>query len=95
MTTSDILIARLREAFSPEHLEVRDESHMHEGHAHGPRQDSGGGTHFRIDIEAAAFAGRSRIERHRLIHAALESGFRGGMHALAIRARAPGEAMAG
>ena len=95
MTTTDILIARLREVFSPEQLEVHDESHVHEGHAHGPRQDSGGGTHFRIDIKAAAFTGRSRLERHRMIHAALESEFRSGIHALAIRARAPGEDIAG
>ena len=95
MATTDIIIARLREAFSPESLDVRDESHAHEGHAHGPRQDFSGGTHFRIDIVAAAFAGRSRLERHRLINAALEAEFSNGVHALAIKARAPGEAASG
>jgi len=95
MATTDIIIARLRQAFSPERLEVHDESHVHEGHAHGPGQNSSGGTHFRIDIVSAAFAGRSRLERHRLINAALEAEFRSGVHALAIKAHAPGEAGAG
>ena len=51
----------------------------------------GGETHFRIDIVSAAFAGKSRVERHRLVNDILSDAFRNGLHALAIQAKAPGE----
>jgi BolA family transcriptional regulator, general stress-responsive regulator len=88
MTTRDTIINKLREAFIPESLEVADESHLHEGHAgHRP----GGETHFRIYIVSPAFKGKSRIERHRMINATLESELKGSVHALAIHAQASGE----
>jgi BolA family transcriptional regulator, general stress-responsive regulator len=88
MSTRDVIINKLREAFSPESLEVADESHLHEGHAgHRP----GGETHFRVNMVSAAFEGKSRIERHRLINAALEKELAGSVHALAIHAKAPNE----
>ena len=80
---------KLTKAFSPERLAVVDESSRHEGHA-GWRE--GGETHFRVSIVAAAFAGKSRLERHRLINQALSAELAGGVHALAIEAAAPGEA---
>jgi BolA family transcriptional regulator, general stress-responsive regulator len=80
---------KLREAFSPESLDVIDESYLHEGHAgHRP----GGETHFRIYIVSGAFEGKSRIERHRMINATLATELAGSVHALAIKAQAPGEA---
>ena len=80
---------KLREAFSPESLDVTDESHLHEGHAgHRP----GGETHFRVYIVSPAFEGKSRIERHRMINATLAAELAGSVHALAIKAQAPGEA---
>jgi BolA family transcriptional regulator, general stress-responsive regulator len=89
MTTRDIISNKLREAFSPESLEVQDESHLHEGHAgHG----GGGETHFRVYIVSGAFKGKSRIERHRMINAALAAELAGTVHALALHAKAPGEA---
>jgi len=89
MTTRQIITNKLREAFLPESLEVQDESHLHEGHAgHRP----GGETHFRLYIVSAAFEGKSRIERHRMINATLAGELEGSVHALAIRALAPGEA---
>jgi BolA protein len=88
MSTQDIITNKLREAFFPESLEVRDESHLHEGHA-GHR--AGGETHFRVYIVSPAFKGKSRIERHRLINAALSAELQGSVHALAIHAQAPGE----
>jgi BolA protein len=88
MTTRDIISNKLREAFSPESLEVQDESHLHEGHA-GHR--SGGETHFRVYIVSEAFKGKSRIERHRMINAALAAELAGSVHALALHAKAPGE----
>jgi BolA family transcriptional regulator, general stress-responsive regulator len=79
---------KLREAFTPESLDVIDESHLHEGHAgHRP----GGETHFRIYIVSDAFEGKSRVERHRLINDALAAELAGPVHALAIKAQAPGE----
>jgi BolA protein len=88
MTTQHIITNKLREAFFPESLEVRDESHLHQGHAgHRP----GGETHFRIHIVSQAFKGKSRIERHRMINATLSSELSGTVHALAIHAQAPGE----
>ena len=68
MSTRDVIINKLREAFLPESLDVTDESHLHEGHAgHRP----GGETHFRVYIVSPAFEGKSRVERHRMINAAL------------------------
>ena len=88
MNTKDIITNKLHEAFSPENLDVVDESHLHEGHSgHRP----GGETHFRVYIVSAAFEGKSRIERHRMINSTLAAELKGGVHALAIRAQAPGE----
>jgi len=88
MRTRDLITEKLTAAFDPESLRVEDESHQHEGHAgHRP----GGESHFRIYIVAPAFKGKSRLERHRMINAALASELAGGIHALAIHAAAPGE----
>lgn len=88
MSTKDIIINKLREAFLPESLDVADESHLHEGHAgHRP----GGETHFRVHIVSRAFEGKSRVERHRMINAALSAELAGSVHALAIHARASEE----
>ena len=89
MSTRDAIINKLREAFTPDGLEVKDESHLHEGHAgHQP----GGETHFRVHIVSPAFKGKTRIERHRMVNAALTAELAGSVHALAIHAQAPGEA---
>ncbi|MDE1934836.1 BolA family transcriptional regulator [Bradyrhizobium sp.] len=88
MNTKIAITNKLREAFSPESLDVSDESHLHEGHAgHRP----GGETHFRVYIVSAAFEGKTRIQRHRMINSALAAELGGGVHALAISAQAPGE----
>ncbi|HWL20838.1 MAG TPA: BolA family protein [Bradyrhizobium sp.] len=88
MSMQQTITNKLREAFSPDSLQVQDESHLHEGHA-GHR--AGGETHFRIYIVSGAFKGKSRIERHRLINATLADQLAGSVHALAIHAQAPGE----
>ena len=89
MSTRDTIIHKLREAFSPESLDVADESHLHEGHAgHRP----GGETHFRVYIVSPAFEGKSRIERHRMVNTTLATELQGSVHALAIKAHSPGEA---
>jgi BolA protein len=88
MSTKDAITNKLREAFAPESLDVSDESHLHEGHAgHRP----GGETHFRVYIVSGAFEGKSRIERHRMVNTALAAELADTVHALAIRAQAPGE----
>jgi BolA protein len=92
MTTRDIIVEKLTKAFAPEHLEVTDDSHRHAGHA-GARP--GGETHYSVYIVAQAFQGKSRIDRHRMINATLAGELQGGVHALAIRAAAPGEAATG
>ena len=79
----------LRAQLAPEALEVIDESHLHAGHS-GARPE--GETHFRLDVVAAAFEGKSRVERHRIVNGALEPAFKRGLHALAVRARTPAEA---
>lgn len=53
---------------------------------------AGGETHYRLDIVASAFEGKSRVERHRLVNAVLDDAFKRGLHALAVRARTPAEA---
>jgi BolA family transcriptional regulator, general stress-responsive regulator len=88
MGIADHIIRKLTEAFDPESLRVVDESENHAGHAgHRP----GGETHFRVYIVAEALQGKTRIERHRMINAALSDELAGGVHALAIHASAPGE----
>lgn len=81
---------KLGEAFSPLSLEVLDESDRHQGHA-GHRE--GGETHFRVYIVSEAFRGKSRLARHRMINATLAAELQAGVHALAIHAAAPEEAL--
>lgn len=88
MSLKDWITATLRERLDPIRLVVEDESQQHFGHA-GWRE--GGETHFRIDVVSRAFEGKSRVERHRVINAALAGAFERGLHALAIQAKAPGE----
>lgn len=89
MTVADSIHAKLTQAFAPQELAVTDESALHEGHAgHRP----GGETHFAVRIVSAQFEGLSRVERQRRIHAALDAEFKGGLHALSLKALTPGEA---
>ncbi len=86
----------LETALAPVSLDVIDESYKHAGHAHVVTRKGTaggvGGTHFQINVVSEAFRGKSRVDRHRAINAALapEMG-EGGVHAIAINARAPGE----
>jgi len=89
MQVKTLIADKLTAAFTPQSLDVVDESHQHVGHAgHRP----GGQTHFRVHIVSEAFRGKSRIERHRMINQTLSSELASGVHALAIRGGAPGEA---
>ena len=88
MRTVDLITKKLTEAFSPQSLNVVDESHQHEGHAGAP---PGGQTHYRVYIVSELFKGMTRLQRHRLINQTLAGELKGGVHALAIHAAAPGE----
>lgn len=78
----------LRAALDPARLAVIDDSAKHRGHA---GHDGRGESHFTVEIVAAAFAGKNRVARHRLVNAALGPLLANRLHALAIVARAPGE----
>jgi BolA protein len=79
---------KLAAAFAPSRLDVIDEPAKHHGHA-GWRE--GGETHFRVEIVSEAFAGKSRIDRHRAVNAVVADELKERVHALALVLRAPGE----
>ncbi|WP_066653755.1 MULTISPECIES: BolA family protein [Sphingomonas] len=83
------IAARLNRALAPSHLDVINDSAHHAGHM---GDDGSGESHFTVVVESAAFAGQSRLARQRLVNSALGDLMAGTVHALAIRARAPGEA---
>lgn len=78
-------------AVEPVRLDVVNESHLHQGHASSPGT---GESHFRVLVVSPKFAGMKRIDRHRLVNEALADLLRNGIHALAIKAYAPGEPLA-
>lgn len=80
---------KLTQALAPARLEVVDDSGRHVGHAgHKP----GGETHFSIKIVSAAFAGKSRVERHRMVNTLLADELAGPVHALQLTTQTPDEA---
>lgn len=82
------MLRRLNSALSPISVQLVDDSEKHRGHGgYNPEGES----HFTLVIESAAFAGKSRVERQRMIYAALGELMQERVHALSIRARAPGE----
>ena len=87
-SVQDQITARLTTALSPTQLTVVNESGLHAGHM---GDDGTGETHFSVDIVADAFAGQSRVGRQRLVNRALADLLATRIHALAIRARAPGD----
>lgn len=88
MSVAENIRAKLSQALAPERLEVVDDSHRHAGHAGA---QPGGETHFKVTIVAAAFAGKSRLERQRLVYGLLADEFKAGLHALQMAVHAPGE----
>ena len=84
MTRAEKIVERLEAAFAPSVLDVVDESEAHRGHA---GFQEGGESHFRVTIEADAFAGLSRIEKHRAVHGALGKDLVAEIHALALTVR--------
>lgn len=85
---SEIIAARLTAELAPSHLEVINDSHHHAGHL---GDDGTGESHWTVVVESGAFSGVSRVQRQRLINNALADLLVSRIHALAIKARAPGE----
>jgi BolA protein len=79
-----LLLRQRLAALAPTHLEIEDESHRHAGHA-GAKE----GGHFRLTIASTAFAGKTTVARHRLVHEAVGDLMQGRIHALAISAVLP------
>lgn len=86
--TAGRICSKLTAAFSPQRLELVDDSSRHAGHA-GARE--GGESHFTLTIVSAAFEGLNRVERQRRINTVLAEELAGPVHALSIKALAPGE----
>lgn len=84
----DAIQDKLTAAFQPTRLEIVDESHRHAGHAGA---SEGGESHFNVTIESAAFAGTARVARQRMVYHALAEELAGPLHALSVKALAPGE----
>jgi BolA protein len=88
MSVAEIMRSKLVAALAPQRLVVRDESHLHTGHA-GAR--AGGGSHFRVLIVSAAFEGQGPVARQRAVNAALKEELSGPVHALAMKTLTPRE----
>ena len=96
MNVKERIEGKLTAALAPVALEVIDESHKHAGHIGHPASGHPGAmssseTHFQVKVVSGAFAGKTRLARHRLVNEILAEDLRSGVHALAIEARAPGE----
>jgi BolA protein len=88
VTVAAQIEAKLRAALAPSRLAVIDDSARHAGHAGAA---PGGETHFTVEIVAAAFAGKPRVARHRMIYDLLAEEIAGGVHALALKTLTPEE----
>jgi BolA protein len=84
----DAIHQKLTSAFAPTRLEIEDDSARHHGHA-GARP--GGESHFNVVIESQAFAGAPKVARQRMVYRALADELAGPLHALSVKALAPGE----
>jgi BolA protein len=82
------MLARLNSALSPTSIELTDDSEQHRGHG---GYNPAGESHFSLAIESPAFAGKNRVQRQRMVYAALGELMQSRVHALSIRATAPGE----
>jgi len=82
------MLKQLNSALAPSRIELIDDSEQHRGHG---GYNPAGESHFTLRIESAAFADKSRVERQRMIYAAVGDLMHERVHALSIRATAPGE----
>ena len=88
MTVAETIRAKLTRALDPVHLEVKDESHLHTGHAGA---SDAGESHFRLMIVSASFEGMNRVGRQRVVNETLRAELAGPVHALAMKTLTPDE----
>ena len=88
MTRQARMGAVLEAAFAPLQMSIEDESHRHAGHAGA---SDAGETHYRVVLVSETFTNLSRVERSRVVHNVLTGEFEGGLHALSLSLRSPGE----
>lgn len=88
MQIADRIRRKLTDALAPLRLDILDESARHAGHA---GHDGRGESHFRVTVVSAAFEGRSRVERQRMVYALLAEELSDRVHALALQTRTPEE----
>jgi BolA protein len=88
MTIHERLSGKLSKSFSPEFLDIVDESYKHRGH---PGFKPGGETHFRITMVSAQFSGKNRVERQRMVYEVLREELQGQIHALCLFLQTPEE----
>lgn len=86
MSTRERIEQVLRAALAPQVLTVEDQSHLHAGHP-----GAAGRAHIAVTVVAGGFEGKSRLERHRMVHAALAEELRSTIHALALTTLTPAE----
>ena len=91
MTLEMQMREKLMVGLRPTRLDLVNESHLHAGHQSSPGT---GESHFRLLVVSDVFTGKSRVERHRVVNDLLSDELKGGVHALAIKACAPGEPIA-
>lgn len=87
MTRVEIIRQRLEDTLAPQRVDIIDESHKHVGHA-GARDGRG---HFKVHLVSTAFAGKSLLERHRMVYEALGELMQTDIHALSLSAHTPDE----
>lgn len=88
MSVADTLRQKLTAALAPTRLDIVDDSNRHHGHSGA---HPSGESHFNVEIVSAAFAGKSRVERQRMVYGILAEELKERVHALALRTLAPGE----
>lgn len=95
MSVRAAIESKLTQALAPQSLEVVDDSHRHAGHAHRMTEPGHAGavgeTHFKVAVVSAAFSGKSRVERHRMVNALLAEELAGPVHALQLVTKTPDE----
>jgi len=84
----DAIQQKLSSAFDPSRLEIENDSARHAGHAGA---NASGESHFNVTIESAAFADKPKVARQRMVYRALAEELAGPLHALSVKALAPGE----
>ena len=86
----DRIADKLTRALAPRALVITDDSARHHGHA-GAQADGEGETHFNVEVESEAFAGKSRLERQRIVYDLLADELKERVHALSLQLTAPGQ----